>query len=193
MGLIFLIIWVVKPLGRPELELSLRVAGRGPALRVPLVSRRLAPTAGAAARQPLGRTRRASSRSRCWRPALSIVAGYYLGTIDPPDNPAARLRVLLRLGHRAAVRAAVGDSAPARRQRASRRLAAGGRHPVLARARAESRIADPDVPRRPAMVLDVPQTSEPVRRLDEPCGPRRGRHLDAATRGNGRLPDRPGV
>lgn len=87
MGLVFLIIWVVKPLGRSDLDLSLR------ALVGVLVLG--SPWFHGDSRQRLG-----LRLDNFWKAlarvlpislfvaGLSLLAGYYLATVDPPDNAA---------------------------------------------------------------------------------------------------------
>ena len=90
MGLVFLIIWVVKPLGRPGLDLSLRALVGGLLLGSPWFHR-----------DP---PRRLGLRLDTFRKALArllpisllaagvaLAAGFFLGTIDPPGDPAPEL------------------------------------------------------------------------------------------------------
>jgi membrane protease YdiL (CAAX protease family) len=84
-GLVLLIIWVVKPAGRRELDLALRV----------LVAILLF---GSSLFHRDSRTRLGLRLDTFWAAfarvlpisllvaGVSLVAGYYLGTIDPPDN-----------------------------------------------------------------------------------------------------------
>jgi hypothetical protein len=89
-GLIFLIIWVVKPLGRPELDLSLRALVGALLLGSPWVHRDSPQRLGLRLDNfwnALGRLLPISLLAAC----LSIAAGYYLVAIDPPGNPAVEL------------------------------------------------------------------------------------------------------
>ena len=80
-GLILLIVWVVKPLGRPDLDLALRV----------LVGALLLPLHAAC--YP-ARQRKALAG---WLPitllavGVSLGAGYFLVSMDSPENPALEL------------------------------------------------------------------------------------------------------
>jgi hypothetical protein len=86
-GLVLLIIWVVKPLGRPELDLSLRVLVGVLVLGSPWLH--------GDSRQRLGLRLDTfwAALARLLPISLlaagvSLLAGYYLAAIDPPDNAA---------------------------------------------------------------------------------------------------------
>jgi hypothetical protein len=93
-GLIFLIIWVVKPLGRPQLDLALRLLAGGLLLASPWFHRDPRKRLGLRLDNfwnALGRVLPISLLAA----GLSIAAGYYLVTIEPPANPALELAYYL--------------------------------------------------------------------------------------------------
>jgi hypothetical protein len=89
-GLIFLIIWVVKPLGRPGLDLSLRVLVGGLLLGSPWFHRDSPKRLGLRLDNFWNALASVLPISLL-AAGLSIAAGYYLVTIDLPDNPGLEL------------------------------------------------------------------------------------------------------
>ena len=87
MGLVFMIVWIVKPLGRPELDLSLRVLVGVLLLGSPWFHHDSRKRLGL----QLDNFRAALARVlpiSLLTAGVSLLSAYFLGTIDPPDNPA---------------------------------------------------------------------------------------------------------
>jgi hypothetical protein len=90
LGLVFLIIWVVKPAGPPALDLSLRVLVGVLILASPWLHRDPPRRLGLRVdnfRNALARLLPVSLSAI----AVAVAAGYYLVTLDPPGNPALEL------------------------------------------------------------------------------------------------------
>jgi hypothetical protein len=86
-GPVLAIIWIVKPLGRPELDLSLRVLVGILLLASPWMHRDSRERLGLRLDNFLNALLRVLPISLLAAGA-SLIAGRYLGTIEPPGNPA---------------------------------------------------------------------------------------------------------
>ena len=87
LGLVFVIIWIVKPLGRPELDLALRVLVGVLLLGSPWFHHDSRKRLGLQLDNFWAALARVLPISLL-AAGVSLLSGHYLGTIDPPDNPA---------------------------------------------------------------------------------------------------------
>ena len=90
MSLVFLIVWVVKPLGRPELDLSLRALVGVLLLGSPLLFRDSRQSLGLRI-DNFGQALAGLLPVTLGAVAVSLAAGYWLASYDPPENGVTEL------------------------------------------------------------------------------------------------------